>query len=256
MHTDILKLLSDAYDSKVPFALITVVAADGSSPQRPGAKMIVRLDGIQAGTVGGGNWEYELVKAAGEMLRERVQQRLIEFSLGNDLNMACGGRMAAFIEVFNLIEPVVIFGAGHVARAVAPLLVQVGFHVTVVDVRPEWAEKSAFPDSCKVVVEDMHRFSAEMSSDSSTTILVMTRGHEHDYALFEHWAMRECGFLGVLASRTKVARFSEKLRASGVAAPLCRRIEMPVGLAIGSKTPEEIAVSIAAQLIENRRVPR
>jgi len=234
------------------FAMVTVVETTGSAPQSPGARMLVYDDGSIAGTVGGGAVEHRLIQEARQALDE-CRPRLVRIDLKKDVGMICGGQMEAFVEPVLSNYQVVIFGCGHVSRALAPLLAGLDFRVTVVDDRAEWADPKAFPTSVRVVCEPFEQFWGTMSRLDRVAILVMTRSHAFDYELLEHFATAETPYLGIMASKSKAAEFREKLRGIGVSQEAIDRVWMPIGLSIGSSSPAEIAVSIAAQLIERRK---
>jgi xanthine dehydrogenase accessory factor len=235
-----------------PFAVVTIVETEGSSPQKPGAKMIVYPDGAIEGTVGGGNIEHRLVKEAMASLAGRQAPRLLRYDLKADAGMICGGSMTAYVEPHLGSDPVLVFGCGHVCRALVPLLVSVGFDVTVVDDRSEWADPKAFPAGIKVVCEDMLAHAAARAALAGTYLLIVTRGHALDWKLLRIFVDRDPAYLGVMSSRGKAAELRQRLANEGVPKERIDRVHMPVGLAIGSTTPEEIAVSIAGQLIQER----
>lgn len=241
-------------ESRTPFALVTVVEAIGSAPQKPGASMIVLEDRTSFGTVGGGKYEYVLQQKALEALKKK-QCLLVKVNLGKNLDMKCGGGMTAFIEPFTSGDPVIVFGAGHCGQALAPLLVRTGFDVTVVDDRAEFASPKLFPGDVEVVVSDFVEYASSIPPQkrSITMFVIATRGHEHDFKLLLELLKTEVKYVGVMASRAKAVEFRKKLTEQGLDSTTVDRIAMPIGLPIGSVTPEEIAVSICAQLIQVKR---
>lgn len=262
MYMDLVQLLAwaEGRDPKAPFTLVTLVEIDGSVPQRVGAHMVVTLDGEQQGTVGGGNLEYRLVALAREMLAQRQEARCVALDLGADLGMACGGQVRAMLEPFGNRHPVVIYGCGHVCRALAPLLVSLEFDVTVVDDRPEWADSSAFPPSVKVECEEMVGHARKLGDLSQAFALVMTRGHLFDFEVLKELLQHAPGYLGVMGSASKRMTVGSMLQSLGLvdaaspheALAAFPALHMPVGLPIGSRTPPEIAVSVAAELVQQR----
>ncbi len=254
MHTELIHLLTWAEQQtpKMPYALVTLVEIAGSVPQRVGARIVVLLDGRQEGTVGGGNLEFRLAGLAREMLQKRQSACAVTLNLASDLGMACGGRVVALLEPFGNRHPVLIYGAGHVCRALVPLLVGIEFDVTVVDDRPEWADPAAFPEGVNVVCGDPVGHAESASDLSATRVLVMTRGHEFDFGLVKTLLPRAPLYLGVMASKSKRHAFQLKLEEAGIKVEQHPNLFMPVGLSIGSRTPAEIGVSIAGQLIQHR----
>jgi len=259
MNRAFVQQIESAFKTGKPFALITVVSSAGSAPQVPGASMLVFPDGSIQGTVGGGAVEHHLMGLARTALSQGASQ-LVQVDLGKDLGMLCGGRMTAFIEPLNVRPGVVVFGAGHVARALAPVLLRLDFPVTVVDDRPEWATPTAFPTETRVVCQGIPEFGAgsqgELENLSNVYILVMTRAHAFDYDALRMFVGREVGYLGIMASRSKAQEFRQRLVADGVAQERIDRVHMPVGFPIRSSTPEEIAITIAAELLQVRNGTR
>jgi xanthine dehydrogenase accessory factor len=244
--------IRDAMGAGKPFAMVTVVACRGSSPQKPGAKMLVFADGRIHGTVGGGAIEHRIIADAREALTTGAA-RLHEYEL-KDLNMMCGGHMDAYIEPVQVPWRVAVFGAGHVCRCLAPMLARLDFNVTVVDDRPEWADPAAFPEAVTVKCCSIEQAVKDFGEDvTGLSVLVMTRGHGLDYAALKPFAGRGVRYLGVMASRKKAVEMRDKLAADGFAPEAISQVRMPIGISIGSTTPEEIAVSIAAELISVRK---
>lgn len=258
MHAELFHLLqwAQAQQPSVPYALITLTEITGSVPQRVGAHLVVTLDGRQEGTVGGGALEYRLAELAREMLRLRADAHTVTMNLGPDLGMACGGRVSALLEPFGNRHPVLVYGAGHVCRALVPLLKTVEFEVTVVDDRPEWANPEAFPEGVKVLRTDPVQHAVQAANLGDVRVLVMTRGHEFDFSLVAALLPKAPLYLGVMASKTKKHAFQKKLEEAGIVVENHPNLFMPVGLPIGSQTPAEIAVSIAGQLIHHRAAGR
>lgn len=248
---DVFAAASEALRTGRPAALVTVVEVGGSTPRSPGARMLVYADGTTAGTIGGGNIEYQVIGAALEALEQGCPTRF-EAHLTRDLGMCCGGRMAVFIEPLETRDPFVVFGAGHVARATAPLLADLDFAVTVVDERPEQAESEAFP-ACEVVCADPLQWLERQPDDLRAFYLVVTHDHGLDQRIVERLLKRHCAWLGLIGSRPKVAKFLIRYKAAGLDESLFQRLSAPVGLDIGAETPKEIAVSIAAEVIRVRR---
>lgn len=254
MHVELIELLqwAQSLQPRVPYALITLTEVAGSVPQRVGAHLVVTIDGRQLGTVGGGNLEFRLTELAREMLRLRAPAHAVTLNLGADLAMACGGQATALLEPFGNRHPVLIYGAGHVCRALVPLLRSVEFDVSVVDDRPEWADPTAFPEGVQVTCADPVLHVSQQDALQDVRVLVMTRGHEFDFSLVCALLPKVPLYLGVMASKSKKHSFQKKLEESGILVEAHPNLFMPVGLPIGSQTPSEIAVSIAGQLILHR----
>lgn len=255
--SDVWRELLRAMEAGERVALCTVIGVDGSAPRAAGARMLVwslprGADSPRiAGTVGGGNFERHVIHAAQEALAAG-QPRRLSVHLTRDLGMCCGGAMDVYIEPIRPRDRLVIFGAGHVARPTAALARELGFAVTVVDERDDWATAERFPDTT-LEASDPRAAARGLSTDARTWLLVTTHDHALDQDLIEILLPREYAWLGLIGSRVKAARFFLRLRAAGVDEALFSRVSTPVGLDIGAETPEEIAVSIAAEMIRVRR---
>lgn len=234
-------------------AMVTVVQNEGSSPRKTGARMLVRQDGSIVGTIGGGTVEHEVIARAQEVLRNDEPQ-LYRVHLTRELGMCCGGAMEFFIEPMSQDPTLVIFGAGHVGKALAPLAQQLGFDVLVIDEREELNTPERFPD-LKRVVEDPLEALKTLPFGPNLYMVVVTHLHRLDEDLLRALATREWKYLGMIGSRAKVAKFLDRLLARGIPAEALSRITMPIGMNLGALTPAEIAVSIAAELIQVRRAP-
>jgi xanthine dehydrogenase accessory factor len=237
-------------------ALVTIVSARGSTPQRVGAKMLVYADGRTLGTIGGGCYEHDAAGKAREALRTR-KPVLARYELSDDFaeetGLICGGQMDVFIEPIEAPPQLVILGAGHVGHELGRLAPACGFRVVVVDDRQKFANTGRFPDASAVIVDDIPGWVARTPLPSSAFVVVLTRGHRQDYDAMRVLAGREFRYVGLIGSRAKVARIVDRLVDEGVSPEWLRTVYAPVGLDIGAVTPEEIAISILAELIAVRR---
>lgn len=234
-------------------ALATIVECRGSSPQKQGAKMLVRDDGSTLGTLGGGCLEADVVQASLMAIRDN-SPRTLPFELTEkDGGLVCGGAVLVYIEPV-LIDPrLVVLGAGHVGKALSALAKFSGFKVTVADDRPEHANRDNLPDAHEIVVNDFGSVFSVVPADRGTFIVVATRGHNHDLEAVKAALGTDAGYVGLLGSRRKKGILINALREAGFSPEDIRRVIIPVGVPIGSVTPEEIAVSIMAQIIQYRR---
>jgi xanthine dehydrogenase accessory factor len=236
-------------------ALVTIVRASGSTPQRVGAKMLVLEDGRTVGTIGGGCYENDALGKARLVLTEGKPQ-LVQYELNDafaaDNGLICGGRMDVFIEPVSAPPDLYILGAGHVGFHLARFAAEVGFRLHVVDDREAFANRERFPGAAEVVVDDIATWLAATSLAPRSHVVIVTRGHRHDLEAVRALAARETAYVGLIGSRAKVARVFDALVAEGVAPEFLRRVHAPIGLDIGAVTPEEIAISIVAELIAVR----
>ncbi len=256
MTLDLLAALSDALARGETVALVTIVSAHGSTPQRVGARMLVFADGRTIGTIGGGCYESDAFGKAREVLRT-LSPQLVRYELSDDFadetGLMCGGQMQVFIEPIEPEPRVYVLGAGHVGCQLGRLASAVGFRVHVVDDRVKFANRDRFPDAAEVVVEDIADWVAGADIPPSAYVVVLTRGHRQDYDVLRALAGRSLRYVGLIGSRAKIARLTERLLGDGVDPGWLRALHAPVGLDIGAVTPEEIAVSILAELVAARR---
>jgi xanthine dehydrogenase accessory factor len=238
--------------SGTPFVLATVVDTGGSSPQKPGARILVLGDGSLRGTVGGGAIEHQVVEAARALLTdaERTSQ-LLETNLGRDLGMSCGGKMTVFLE--KLVSPhrVLVFGAGHVGRALAGFARGAGFAVSVADARAELLTEERFP-GVERLVGDPREAARSAPAGGRVFVCVMTHDHALDQELLELLLPRPFGYVGVIGSRRKAERCRQQLASKQFAPEAVARLRSPMGVEIGAQSPEEIGLSIAAELVAVR----
>jgi xanthine dehydrogenase accessory factor len=246
--------IAEALASGEPVAVATVVQVEGSAPRSPGAQMLVHERGRILGTVGGGALEASVLCDAHAALGAG-QSALREYSLqGEDPAGVgvCGGRVQVFIHVLQPSKRVVIAGAGHVAEPLAQLAAQAGFQVLVVDDRPECVTAERFP-SAETRVVSFPDLCSQVPLDGHTSVIIVTRSHEHDEVVLRQLLDQPLAYLGLMGSRAKVRRMFQQLRSEGYSAGQLERVHAPIGLDIGAETPAELAVSIVAELVQARR---
>jgi xanthine dehydrogenase accessory factor len=233
-------------------ALVTVVSTRGSTPQRTGAKMLVFADGRIVGTIGGGCYENDAFWKAREAITDR-RPRLLHYELSDDFaqdtGLICGGQMDVYVEPIEPSPELYIIGAGHVGFHLARLAHEVGFRVTVVDDREKFANAERFPTAEIVVADDIAAWIASAAIPPHAYSVIVTRGHTNDLEALRALAPRELRYLGLIGSRAKVARIFEQLKFGRISEEQLARVHAPIGLDIGAVTPQEIAVSILAELI-------
>jgi xanthine dehydrogenase accessory factor len=253
---DVLAALTRALERGEIAALVTIVAAHGSTPQRVGAKMLVFRDGRTVGTIGGGCYENDAFWKAREALNTR-RSRLVHYELSDDLaeesGLICGGQMDVFIEPIEPAPRLYIIGAGHVGYQLGQIAPTVGFRLHVVDDRQKFANHERFGAADEVVVENIADWARSAEVPESAFVVVLTRGHRQDFDVLRALAGRTFRYLGLIGSRAKVARLTDALLADGVSADWLRQLHAPIGFDIGAISPEEIAVAILAELIAVRR---
>jgi xanthine dehydrogenase accessory factor len=237
-------------------AVATITNVRGSIPSFQTAKMLVRDDGSILGTIGGGCVEAEVWQAAREVMEEE-KPRSLTFNLNNDpkydTGLVCGGTLEIFIEPVLPPALLYIFGAGHVAYNLYKIATVAGFDVVVVDDRETYANRERFPDAREVIAADFETATARLVSTESSYIVIVTRGHRDDMRILR-WAVNAgARYLGMIGSRRKTISIYKELEKEGIPSHRFADVHAPVGLEIGAVTPEEIAVSIVAEMIAVRR---
>jgi xanthine dehydrogenase accessory factor len=237
-------------------AVATIVNVRGSIPSFKTAKMLVRDDGSIYGTIGGGCVEADVWQAAREVM-ESEKPRTLTFNLNQDpkydTGLVCGGTLDIFIEPVLPAALLYIFGAGHVAVNLYKVAHNAGFDVIVVDDRETYANRERFPDARQVIAEDFDKVTASLAPSESAYIVIVTRGHRDDMRVLRWAVQTRARYVGMIGSKRKTIAIFNELQKEGLNPELFERVHAPVGLDIGAVTPEEIAVSITAELIAIRR---
>ncbi|MBI5517215.1 MAG: XdhC family protein [Deltaproteobacteria bacterium] len=249
---EVLQRAAEAVARGVPGALATVLSRKGSAPATPGQKLLWTAEGLCVGTVGGGALERAVLKDL-ERARARAAEgdaepRTVTFRLGPELGMCCGGGVEVLLEPLPAAFTVGLVGAGHVARALVPVLRGLGFVVCVSDAREAYSTELP---GARVVPGDPAVLGPEVPRRGA--LLVMTHDHQLDQVAVE-WALREgYAFVGCVGSRAKAARTRARLEARGFSPEDCARVQCPLGVPVLARTPAEIAVAIGAELVRWRR---
>ena len=252
MNQEVFAALAEALQRGEEVALVTITSSTGSTPQRVGAKMLVYADGRTVGTIGGGCYENDAFWKAREAIKARRPAN-VRYELNDDFaeesGLVCGGQMEVFIEPVEPAPDVYVFGAGHVGHSLARMAYDVGFRVHVIDDREKFASADRFPEGVHVVVDDIPAWLASNVLPPTAYAVIVTRGHRHDLDALRALAPRNLRYLGLIGSRAKVKRVYDALLEEGMSAEALRGVHAPIGLDIGAITPQEIAVSILAELI-------
>jgi xanthine dehydrogenase accessory factor len=247
---DITEALLTVLGSGERGALATVVRTSGSTPQQPGARLLLRPDGSTVGTVGGGAIEHAVIDAL-HAARQSGKPELLERNLAQDLGMCCGGRMEIFIEPIEGAPRLHLFGAGHVARATAPLARSIGFEVRVIDEREELNTTERFP-GCTLELRDAATALKAAALGENDWVLIATHDHQLDQAVLERCLRQRPRYVGLVGSQRKLLRITQRLLQKDPSLSF-ERLHSPVGVDVGAVGPEEIAVSIAAELVAVKR---
>ena len=255
MNEEVFAAANDALTRGETVALVTIVRAQGSTPQRVGAKMLVYADGRTVGTIGGGCYENDAFWKAREAMTTGAPA-LIRYELSDDFaeenGLICGGQMEVYIEPLAAAPRLYVIGAGHVGWHLGRLAQEAGFRIHVVDDREKFANAERFAGAAEIVVDDIPAWLEHADLPADAFVAVVTRGHQHDLSALRALVRRPLRYLGMIGSRAKVTRVYDALIAEGIAPEALKSVHAPIGLDIGAVTPAEIAVSILAEMIAVR----
>lgn len=262
--------VKDYIENGRDFVLARIVATKGSSPRKEDSIMIMNDKGQFLGTVGGGKVEAETEKKCREILKEKnTDGEVYHFVLNTEgkdaLDMACGGEADILVQYIRADEPgnvlehfvnketAYLFGGGHVAFALEPILRHIGFDTVIIDDREEYANPERFPNALRTIVVDTynHAFD-EIECDENSYIVIVTRGHRGDLEALRQALKQTCAYLGMIGSRNKNRTLFDILLKEGVTQEQLDKVYAPIGENIYAETPEEIGVSIAAEIIRVR----
>ena len=252
MNEEVFHAVGEALQRGESAALVTIIRTQGSTPQRVGAKMVVFADGRLVGTIGGGCYENDAFWKARQTLRTRKPE-VVRYELSDDIaeesGLICGGQMEVYIEPIEAAPHLYLVGGGHVAYHLARVAATVGFHIHVLDDREKFASAERFPDAVEVAVDSIPAWLERTTFPANAYVVILTRGHRYDLDALRALVPRELRYLGLIGSRAKIARLHDALRDEGLDTEQLQAVHAPVGLDIGAVTPQEIAVSILAELI-------
>src|SRR5580765_54459 len=239
-------------------ALATIVQVRGSIPSFESAKLLVREDGSMMGTVGGGCVEAEVWNAAREVI-ETEKPRHLSFSLGQDAaydeGLICGGQLNIFVEPIIPQPRAFIFGGGHVSKGISKIATLAGFSTSIIDNREAFANAERFPEAEATYAEEYEDVFLRLPVNSSSYIIIVTRGHRDDMRVLR-WAVNTpARYIAMIGSKRKTISVVKELEKEGIPRSAFDKVSAPMGLEIGAISPEEIAISVAAEMIAMRRVP-
>jgi xanthine dehydrogenase accessory factor len=237
-------------------AIATIVQVRGSIPSYESAKLLVREDGSMIGTIGGGCVEAEVWEAAREVI-EKEQPRHLSFNLGQDAaydnGLICGGQLDVFVEPVLPVPGAFIFGAGHISKSISKVASLAGFATTIVDNRENFANRERFPEAAEIYAEEYEEVFAKLPVNETSYLIVVTRGHRDDMRVLGWAVSTKARYIAMIGSKRKVINVVKELEKQGIASESFARVFAPMGLEIGAVSPEEIAVSVVAEMIAVRR---
>jgi xanthine dehydrogenase accessory factor len=237
-------------------ALATIVQVRGSIPSYESAKLLVREDGSMAGTIGGGCVEAEVWNAAREVI-ETEKPKHLTFNLGQDAaydnGLICGGQLDVFVEPVVPLPQAFIFGAGHISKSLSKVLTIAGFETHVIDDREAFANRDRFPDAAEVLAGEYEQIFPALNINEMSYIVIVTRGHRDDMRVLKWAVSTDARYIAMIGSKRKVLGVIRELEKDGIPRETFERLFAPMGLEIGAISPEEISISVAAEMIAVRR---
>ena len=237
-------------------AVATIVNVRGSIPSYKTAKMLVRDDGSIFGTIGGGCVEADVWQAAREVM-EQEKPRTLTFNLNQDpkfdTGLVCGGTLDIFLEPILPAADLYIFGAGHVSLAISKVAALSGFRTVVIDNREQFASRERFPEADEIHAAEYEEIMPKLEVNESSYLAIVTRGHKDDMRVLRWAVSTPARYIGMIGSKRKAIEVFAVLEKEGLTRERLEAVHTPIGLEIGAITPEEIAISVVAELIAVRR---
>lgn len=250
----IYKEILKAQEEKKDFAVVTIVKARGSTPRAQDAKMLVLGDGESIGTIGGGELEARAVEDARAAIisgKSVLREYKLDDGKQDGLAMKCGGDVGIFIEVHNSRPSLIIAGAGHVGKALSQAASLLDFDIVVLDDRAEWANRERYPQVSEVLAcKSIPKALEDMDMPENSFVVVATRGHMHDKEALAAVLKKNVKYIGMIGSYRKVKEIFTQLQKEGYTGKDLEKVYSPIGLDIGGEKPEEIAVSIMAEILK------
>jgi xanthine dehydrogenase accessory factor len=249
------RALAELEESHETGVICTIIRSEGSTPRHAGSKMLVYEDGRVTGSIGGGELESRIISASLEVMRDG-RPRLLDYNMSDPDRGdpgVCGGRVEIYMEPITPKPTLVVVGAGHVGRAVAHLAHWLGFRVVVSDDRPEFCDPEIIPEAAEFYPCPLEELSDQFTITRSTYMVLTTRSVDIDVPGLPKILESPAAYIGVIGSRRRWETARKQLEESGVPAVKLERVQSPMGLDISAETPEEIAVSIMAEIIEIQR---
>ncbi|HZT28756.1 MAG TPA: XdhC/CoxI family protein [Bryobacteraceae bacterium] len=236
--------------------IATIVQVRGSIPSYESAKLLVREDGSMVGTIGGGCVEAEVWNAAREVL-ETEQPKHLSFNLGQDAaydnGLICGGQLDVFVEPILPVPTAFIFGAGHISKSLSKVATLAGFSTTIIDNRDTFANRERFPEAGEIFAGEYEDVFGKLNVNETSYLVIVTRGHRDDMRVLRWAVTTPARYVAMIGSKRKVINVIKELEKEGIPREAFERVFSPMGLEIGAISPEEIAISVVAEMIAVRR---
>lgn len=245
---EIYEKLSELIQKGIKCAVCTVIATQGSTPRKTGSKMIVCENKTIYGTIGGGSLENHIIDKCSEIISNSTPE-VIKLNLSKDLGMKCGGYVEVFIEPVSTPFKLLIFGGGHIGKALSEIASKLSFNTTVIDERSDVFENYS-TSGIEIICEKFDSFLDKTAIDNYTFIVIVTKGHQTDFEILSKCIKSDFAYLGVIGSKRKAAELKKLLIQGGHADESdFNKVHIPIGLDIQAEGPQEIAVSIASEII-------
>lgn len=248
MNKILIDKLNGAVSKNIKVAYVTITKSTGSAPGRVGNTMLVFSDGSIEGTCGGGKVEYTVIKEAKKCLEDNTSKPF-SYILNEkgEIGMICGGLMEGFIDVVKNDKNLVIIGGGHIGNHLYNISLELGFNVTVVDERIEFANKERFPKA-NIIHGEYNKVLKEFDVNGSY-IVITTKGHSSDYEALKEVVGKDYLYLGLIGSKRKISTLMDDAKKDGLDVVNNLRLFSPIGLDIAKNDPAEIALSIIAEIL-------
>lgn len=232
-------------------ALCIVTSTSGSAPRKSTSKMIVYESGEIIGTVGGGGIEKRIIEEAIKVLKTGVSSTF-NFNLLKDIGMKCGGSMEVYVEPIVTQCKLYIFGGGHIGKSLSKFASETGFQTTVIDERLD-IFKEYNSENLHTENVNFEEYIKNLNFDNNSYFVIVTHNHTNDFAILKLLCKKTRAYLGMIGSKRKIEDIKKLLVAEKLQTKIeVESIDMPIGIPIAAETPEEIAISILAKLIDVR----
>ena len=242
------KVLEDINNGK-ELAIATITKSEGSTPRGIGTMMGVCEDGSIHGTIGGGALEKHVIELCIEAIKEG-QSKAIDLPLDIEgVGMICGGRVEVFIDIYKIKPKLLIIGGGHVGYAIYKIASLLNFDIVVFEDREEFLTEERFPLAKELVLGPINETLRDYKIDNNTYIVIASRGHKYDEESLIEVINRDAKYIGAMGSKRKVITMMNNLKDKGISEENINKVYAPIGLSISSGSPEEIAMSIMAEIL-------
>ena len=246
---DVFSKIEEVRKNKINTALAIVVNTRGSTPGKLSSKMLIYSNGTTYGTIGGGSIEKDIIEKGKDVINNG-QSKIFEYTLDETHGYMCGGYMAVYVEPIKTNKKVIIFGAGHVGKALTKILTLLEYYIIVIDDRAEFANSENIPDANEILVDEFLNAINKLNFDEDTYVVVVTRDHGWDLKITKELIKQPVKYIGVIGSKKKADYIRKETEEYASNKEWLKKLYTPIGIPIKSITPIEIAVSIAAQIID------